>query len=159
MEESDSTEEGTAIRATDKGKRTEKTAQLPAGRQTVAEAVSEEEIERHGTIRKVEMIMKKTIFEEMGGTYIRHGDYFIPCLTLPEEEELRFVGVWGQRHLWYLKEYRRNVYLELLMNGRLNSYLAVRNRTWIDVQLLSGQGSIDLCRVGDILGPYFKRSG
>ena len=124
MEESDSTEEGTAIRATDKGKRTEKTAQLPAGRQTVAEAVSEEEIERHGTIRKVEMIMKKTIFEEMGGTYIRHGDYFIPCLTLPEEEELRFVGVWGQRHLWYLKEYRRNVYLELLMNGRLNSYLA-----------------------------------
>lgn len=34
--------------------------------------------------------MKKTIFEEMGGTYIRHGDYLIPCLTLPEEE-LRFI--------------------------------------------------------------------
>ena len=68
--------------------------------------------------------MKKTIFEEMGGTYIRQGDYFIPCLTLPEEEEPRFIGVWGQRHLQYLKEYRRNVYLELLMNGRLNSYLA-----------------------------------
>ena len=31
--------------------------------------------------------MKKTIFEEMGGTYIRHGDYFIPCLTLTEEEQ------------------------------------------------------------------------
>ena len=31
--------------------------------------------------------MKKTIFEEMGGTYIRHGDYLIPCLTLLEEEE------------------------------------------------------------------------
>ena len=60
----------------------------------------------------------------MGGTYIRQGDYFIPCLTLPEEEEPRLVGVWGQRHLQYLKEYRRNVYLELLMNGRLNSYLA-----------------------------------
>ena len=68
--------------------------------------------------------MKKTIFEEMGGTYVRCGDYFIPCLTLPEEEEPRLVGVWGQRHLQYLKEYRRNVYLELLMNGRLNSYLA-----------------------------------
>ena len=68
--------------------------------------------------------MKKTIFEEMGSTYVRCGDYFIPCLTLPEEEEPRFVGVWGQRHLQYLKEYRRNVYLELLMNGRLNSYLA-----------------------------------
>lgn len=68
--------------------------------------------------------MKKTIFEEMGGTYIRYGDYFIPCLTLPKEEEQRFVGVWGQRHLKYLKEYRRNVYLDLLMSGRLNSYLA-----------------------------------
>ena len=42
--------------------------------------------------------MKKTIFEEMGGIYIRHGDYLIPCLTLPEEEEQRFIGVWGQRH-------------------------------------------------------------
>ena len=68
--------------------------------------------------------MKKTIFEEMGGTYVRCVDYFIPCLTLPEEEEPRFVGVWGQRHLRYLKEYSRNVYLDLLMNGRLNSYLA-----------------------------------
>ena len=38
--------------------------------------------------------MKKTIFEEMGGTYVRHGDYLIPC-TLPEEEEQRFIGVWG----------------------------------------------------------------
>ena len=68
--------------------------------------------------------MKKTIFEEMGGTYIRHGDYLIPCLTLPEEEEQRFIGVWGQRHRQYLKEYRRGVYLNLLTSGRLNSYLA-----------------------------------
>ena len=68
--------------------------------------------------------MKKTIFEEMGGTYIRHGDYLIPALTLPKEEEQRVVGVWGQRHLRYLKEYRRNVYLDLLMSGRLNSFLS-----------------------------------
>lgn len=67
--------------------------------------------------------MKKTILEEMGGTYIRHGDYLIPCLTLPEEEQ-RFIGVWGQRHLRYLKEYRRGVYLNLLTSGRLNDYLA-----------------------------------
>ena len=67
--------------------------------------------------------MKKTIFEEMGGTYIRHGDYLIPCVTLPEEEQ-RFVGVWGQRHLRYLKEYRRGTYLSLLTSGRLNDYLA-----------------------------------
>ena len=67
--------------------------------------------------------MKKTIFEEMGGTYIRHGDYLIPCLTLPEEEQ-RFIGVWGQRHLRYLKEYSRSIYLNLLTSGRLNDYLA-----------------------------------
>lgn len=42
--------------------------------------------------------MKKTVFEEMDGTYIRHGDYLIPCLTLPEEEEQRLIGACGQRH-------------------------------------------------------------
>ena len=42
---------------------------------------------------------------------------------MPEEEQ-RFVGVWGQRHLRYLKEYRRGTYLSLLTNGRLNDYLA-----------------------------------
>ena len=66
--------------------------------------------------------MKKTIFEEMGGTYIRHGDYLIPCLTLQEKEQ-RFIGVWGQRHKRYLKEHRRAVYITLLTSGRLNSYL------------------------------------
>lgn len=68
--------------------------------------------------------MKKTIFEEMGGTYIRHGDYLIPCLTLPGEEEQRFIGVWGKRHKRYLKEHKRAVYITLLTSGRLNSYLA-----------------------------------
>ncbi len=68
-------------------------------------------------------MMKKTIFEEMGGTYIRHGDYLIPCLTLPEEEQ-RFIGVWGQRHKCYLKEHKRAFYIILLTSGRLNSYLA-----------------------------------
>ena len=67
--------------------------------------------------------MKKTIFEEIGGTYIRFGDYFIPCLTLPEEEQ-RFIGIWGQRHKRYLKEHKRAVYITLLTSGRLNSYLA-----------------------------------
>ena len=67
--------------------------------------------------------MKKTVFEEMGGTYIRQGDYLIPCLTLPEEEQ-RFIGVWGQRHKRYLKEHKRTVYITLLTSGRLNDYLA-----------------------------------
>ena len=124
MEKSDSTEERTDIRTADKGKCAEKTAQLSTGRQTAAETINKEEIQGYGAIRKVEQIMKKTIFEEMGGTYVRCGDYFIPNLTLPEEEEPRFVGVWGKRHLRYLKEYRRTVYMDLLMSGRLNSYLA-----------------------------------
>ena len=90
-----------------------------------AKAVSKEEIYGQRTMRKVEQKMKKTIFEEMDGTYVRCGDYLIPNLTLPEEEESRVVGVWGQRHLRYLKEYRRTVYLDLLMSGRLNSYLQI----------------------------------
>ena len=68
--------------------------------------------------------MKKTIFEEMGGTYTRHGDYLIPCLILPEEEEQRIVGVWGQRHLRYLKQHHKVFYTNLLTSGKLNSYLA-----------------------------------
>jgi len=124
MEKSDRTEERTVIGTAEKGKHTGKVTPLPAGKQTATKAVSKEEIYGQRTMRKVEQKMKKTIFEEMGGTYVRCGDYFIPNLTLPEEEESRFVGAWGQRHLQYLREYRRTVYLDLLMSGRLNSYLA-----------------------------------
>ena len=67
--------------------------------------------------------MGKSIFEEMGGRYEKQGDYLIPCLTLPTEKET-VIGVWGQRHLRYLKEYRRVTYTNLLTSGRLNSYLA-----------------------------------
>ena len=41
--------------------------------------------------------MEKTIFEQMGGTYEQQGDYLIPRLTLPAEEE-KPIGIWGQRH-------------------------------------------------------------
>ena len=67
--------------------------------------------------------MKKTIFEEMGGTYIRQGYYFIPSFVLPEEEQ-RFIGVWGQRHKCYLKEHKKAVYITLFTSGRMNGYLA-----------------------------------
>lgn len=67
--------------------------------------------------------MAKTIFEEMGGTYTRVGDYLLPDLKLPEEEQ-QPIGVWGQRHRRYLKEHRRATYATLLTSGRLNSYLA-----------------------------------
>lgn len=67
--------------------------------------------------------MAKTIFEEMGGTYTQVGDYFLPDLKLPEKET-QPVGIWGQRHLRYLKGCRRVVYFNLLTSGKLNSYLA-----------------------------------
>lgn len=67
--------------------------------------------------------MAKTIFEEMGGTYARQGDYLLPCLFLPAEKENKPIGVWGQRHLRYLKQHRKVLYTNLLTSGKLNSYL------------------------------------
>ena len=67
--------------------------------------------------------MAKTIFGELGGKYERQGDYLIPCLTVPAEEE-QPIGTWGQRHLDYLKQYRKVTYTNLLTSGRLNIYLA-----------------------------------
>ena len=59
----------------------------------------------------------------MGGTYTQAGDYLLPDLKLPETEQ-RPIGVWGQRHLRYLKGHWRAVYTSLMVSGRLNSYLA-----------------------------------
>ena len=67
--------------------------------------------------------MAKTIFEKMGGIYTRVGDYLLPDLKLPEEEQ-RPISVWGQRHRRYLKEHRRASYATLLTSGKLNGYLA-----------------------------------
>mgnify|MGYP000015037100 FL=1 len=68
--------------------------------------------------------MAKTIFEEMGGAYVRQGDYLLPCLFLPAEKENKPIGVWGQRHLRYIRQYKRILYTTLLTSGKLNSYLA-----------------------------------
>ncbi len=67
--------------------------------------------------------MAKSIFEEMGGTYHEENGYLIPDLTLPPEEE-KPIGIWGQRHLRYIKEHKRLFYVNLLTSDRLNSYLA-----------------------------------
>ena len=67
--------------------------------------------------------MEKTIFEEMGGTYHEENGYLIPNLTLPPEEE-KPIGIWGQRHLRYIKKYKWLFYVNLLTSGKLNSYLA-----------------------------------
>lgn len=68
--------------------------------------------------------MDKYIYDENNGLwYELQGDYYLPCLTLPPEEE-KPIGVWGQRHLRYLKEYHKVTYTNLLTSGKLNSYLA-----------------------------------
>lgn len=68
--------------------------------------------------------MEKTIFEQMGGTYEQQGDYLIPFLKLPAEKEERYIGVWGQRHLRYIRQHRKVLYSTLLTSGKINTYLA-----------------------------------
>lgn len=67
--------------------------------------------------------MAKTIFEQMGGTYTMQGDYCLPDLTLPAEDE-RPIGVWTQRRLRYLKQHHKILYYNLLTSGKLQSHLA-----------------------------------
>lgn len=67
--------------------------------------------------------MEKSLFDQYGGTYRQVGDYFLPNITLPEEET-EPIGVWGQRHLRYIKQNRKMLYLNLLTSGKLNGYLA-----------------------------------
>ena len=59
--------------------------------------------------------------------YELQGDYYFSCLTLPPEEE-KTIGIWGQRHLRYIKEHKRLFYVNLLTSGKLNSYLAEIDR-------------------------------
>ena len=66
--------------------------------------------------------MANILFEELGGKYERKGDYLVPCIALPAEEE-QPIGTWGQRHLDYLKQYRKVIYTNLLTSGRLGVYL------------------------------------
>lgn len=73
--------------------------------------------------------MDKYIYDMNNGLwYELQGDYYIPCLTLPTEEEKQPIGIWGQRHKRYLKEHRKATYTMLLSSGRLNSYLADINQ-------------------------------
>ena len=72
--------------------------------------------------------MEKVIYDEKNGLwYELQGDYYIPYLKLPEEER-QPIGVWGQRHLRYIKQNRKVLYLNLLTSGKLNGYLADLDR-------------------------------
>ena len=68
--------------------------------------------------------MEKYIFDESNGLwYELQGDYYLPCLTLPEGEQ-QPVGLWGQRHLQYIKQHRKMLYTNLLISGKLNCHLS-----------------------------------
>ena len=68
--------------------------------------------------------MKNRIYDEKNGLwYEKKGDYYLPFLELPEEEQ-KSIGIWGQRHLRYIKEHNRTLYANLLTSRKLNNYLA-----------------------------------
>ena len=71
--------------------------------------------------------MDKYIYNEKNGLwYELQGDYYLPCLKLPEEGEVH-IGIWGQRHRRYLKDHHKALYTSLLTSGKLNDYLADLN--------------------------------
>ena len=68
--------------------------------------------------------MENRIYNEQNGLwYELQGDYYLPCLAVPDEEQIE-IGVWGQRHLRYIKQHHKVRYTNLLTSGKLNGYLA-----------------------------------
>ena len=65
--------------------------------------------------------MEKSLFDQMGGTYHREGDYLLPDVELPEEKP---IGVWGTRHYHHLKKANRVLFSQLVISGKMNDYLA-----------------------------------
>ena len=65
----------------------------------------------------------ESLFEQLGGTYTRQGDYCLPDVCLPPEEE-RPIGIYGQRRRVYLKKHHRVLYYNLLTAGTLDGHLA-----------------------------------
>ena len=66
---------------------------------------------------------EKYIYNEQNGLwYELQGDYYIPCLVLDEEEN-QPIGMWGRKHLRYIKEHRPVLHTTLLLSGKLNSHL------------------------------------
>ena len=68
--------------------------------------------------------MEKRIYNEQTGIgYTLQGNYYLPDLALPEQED-EPIGLWGQRHLKYIKQHRKILYINLLTSGKLNEHLA-----------------------------------
>ena len=92
--------------------------------------------------------MEEYIYNSSNGLwYELHGDYYIPCLVLPDAEG-RPVGIWGRKHLDYIKEHRPVLYADLVLSGKLYSYLAdidtqARNKLDLLVTQLAEKGGIN----------------
>ena len=72
--------------------------------------------------------MERYIYDENNGLwYELQGDYYIPCLKLPDEEQIE-IGIWGQRHLEYIKRHRKGFYTALVLDCKLNRHLADINK-------------------------------
>lgn len=68
--------------------------------------------------------MEKYIYDNSNGLwYELHGDYYLPCLVIPEKET-HTVGIWGRKHQQYLREHRPIIYSDLVLSGKLYVYLA-----------------------------------
>mgnify|MGYP002792170895 CR=1 FL=1 len=92
--------------------------------------------------------MKKYIYDNSNCLwYELHGDYYLPCLAIPEEE-VHTIGIWGRKHLQYLKEYHPMFYNDLILRSKLYSYLAdidtqARNKLGLLVIQLAEKESIN----------------
>ena len=90
--------------------------------------------------------MEKFIYDKNNCIwYELHGDYYLPCLTFHPEEK-QTIGIWGRKHLQYLKEHRPMLYSELVLSGRLHSYLvgiddqARKNLSRLITQMVNAEG-------------------
>ena len=91
--------------------------------------------------------MEKYIYDNNSLWYELHGDYYLPCLAIPEEE-VHTIGIWGRKHQQYLREHRPIIYSNLALSGKLYSYLAdidtqARNRLDLLVTQLAEKEGID----------------
>ena len=94
--------------------------------------------------------MGKYIYDNSNGLwYELHGDYYLPCLVIPEEE-VHTIGIWGRKHQQYLREYRPIIYSNLVLSSRLYSYLAdidtqARNRLALMTKQMAEKEGINDC--------------
>ena len=109
--------------------------------------------------------MDKYIFDEKNGLwYELQGDYYLPCLKLPEEEE-QLIGIWGQRHRRYLKENRKVLYADLLTSGKLNGYLADIDRQAEEMfsrlvkQMAKAEGITEKLKADDMMSWVGRMNG